>query len=417
MNPCCIRVGKFGDRWSAATLQAPGEPIDPVELVVQAPEFLGLLVPDKPMPRAAMIVPQSTSGRVLIAVNETGGIELVGCPNPRVEGATGAVVSDLLAAKGRLWHQKPPVVAGPFRESLGTALPDWVGAKVGRGWSAQAFQAGLENCLAQGEFPIIIVVPALDDAAREMLSYLENMNLDVRPLGYDLYRGDGVEVVRPRWLVEEHPASKAPAAEPEAKKAVAPEPMKPGRTEAQNAEPARPEPAPGSSFKAETYPRPYREELAPAAPASRGPGRESGGRDAEPFPAVDTSQKQEEILARLHGLDGLGLKRKGFEYFVPARADQKEAAEGTIVIAVDPDRWPFPKDDEVIVVVNTGPNHMAALLKIPPREVEEFLGSLPRVERKEHKGCLLLRASNTHEATQLVNELRALKAVSSGGIG
>ena len=71
----------------------------------------------------------------------------------------------------------------------------------------------------------------------------------------------------------------------------------------------------------------------------------------------------------------------------------------------------------MIVVVNTGPDHLSGYLKIAPNEVEEFLGSLPRADRKEHKGSLLLRAASINEAAQIVNELRALKEVSAGSIG
>jgi hypothetical protein len=87
------------------------------------------------------------------------------------------------------------------------------------------------------------------------------------------------------------------------------------------------------------------------------------------------------------------------------------------VLAADPDRWPFPKPEEVIVVVNTGAEHLAGFLKIAPKEVEEFLASLPRADRKEHKGAMLLRAANINEAGQVVNELRALREVSAGGVG
>jgi hypothetical protein len=136
----------------------------------------------------------------------------------------------------------------------------------------------------------------------------------------------------------------------------------------------------------------------------------------EPFPDQNASQKQREILVKLLALDGLGLKRKGFEYF-PPKAQGKAASEGTIVIAVDPDRWPFPTKDEVVVVVNTSLEFLSGYLNIPSREIEEFLGTLPRVERKEHKGCLLLRAGNISEAMQLANELKALKEVAAGGLG
>ncbi len=80
------------------------------------------------------------------------------------------------------------------------------------------------------------------------------------------------------------------------------------------------------------------------------------------------------------------------------------------------DRWPFPKPDEVIVVVNTGQDFFAGYLSLTPEEIEEFLESLPRVQRKEHRGCVLLRASNIHESEQLVNELRALREVAKTGV-
>jgi hypothetical protein len=138
-------------------------------------------------------------------------------------------------------------------------------------------------------------------------------------------------------------------------------------------------------------------------------------REYGPFPPSDATDKQKEILNRLVHLDDIRLPRKGFEYYLPATT-QKEAT-ATIVLAIDPDRWPFPKPEEVIVVVNTGSEHLGGYLKTAPKEIEEFLGSLPRVDRKEHKGCLLLRAGNVSEAAQLVNEMKALKEVSAGGLG
>lgn len=401
MNPCCIRVSKFGEHWSSATAQARGQTIDLVELIVQSPEFLGMAEPKGPMPRAAVVVPQPVSGRVLVAVDERGGVQLVGCPDMKLEGSAAGVISDLLAANGRLWHQKYPAFTGLFDEALGMALADWVSSRMGPGFSAATFRSGVEECLSKGRFPIVLVVPEFDGPAREMLSYLRNMNLDVRPLGFDLYRGDGVEVVRPRPFPEDRPVPEPAVSKPEPA-ATRPEP-KPA--------PSRPEPS-----RREPETAVHRKEYASIAGLGLTQKRESAGATREPFPASDATPKQQEILVKLLGLDDLGLRRRGFEYF-PPRAEGKAAAEGTIVVAVDPDRWPFPGKEEVIVVVNTGSDFLAGYLGIPPREVEEFLGSLPRVERKEHKGCLLLRASTTYEAAQLVNELRALKEVSAGGIG
>jgi hypothetical protein len=131
------------------------------------------------------------------------------------------------------------------------------------------------------------------------------------------------------------------------------------------------------------------------------------------LPGSDATPKQKEILSQLVRLDDLGLKRMGLEYYLP---DNELEATATIVLAVDSARWPFPKPDEVIVVVNTGPAHMSGFLHIGPTEVEEFLSSLPRAEQEEHKGTILLRAANLYEAARVVNELRALKEVTAGSI-
>jgi hypothetical protein len=140
---------------------------------------------------------------------------------------------------------------------------------------------------------------------------------------------------------------------------------------------------------------------------------EGAQKEYEPFPASNATPKQQEILTYLLPLAELGFVRRGFEYFPPG-AQGKAAMEGTIVVALDEDRWPFPQNEEVIVVIRTGQEFLAAYLRISPTEAEDFLGSLPRVERKEHKGALLLRAASVHEATQLVNELRALKEIAGG---
>jgi hypothetical protein len=113
-------------------------------------------------------------------------------------------------------------------------------------------------------------------------------------------------------------------------------------------------------------------------------------------------------------LDDLGLVRKGLEYYL---AGDDSEATAAVVLATDPDCWPFPKPDEVIVVVNTGPAHMAGFLGVAPREIEEFLSALPRIEQKEHKGSVLLRAASIHEAAKVINELLELKEVTAGNIG
>jgi hypothetical protein len=205
-------------------------------------------------------------------------------------------------------------------------------------------------------------------------------------------------VVRPRLLVEERAAPDAQPFRPQ------PWPSEPQ---------FRPQPPPRAQSAPATGPeRSFHDDSLQTASIT---SHREAPREYGPLPPSDATPKQKEILNRLIHLDALGLLRKGFEYHIAATT-QKDAT-ATIVLAADPDRWPFPKPEEVIVVVNTGSEHLAGFLKIAPKEVEEFLGSLPRADRKEHKGAMLLRAANINEAAQIVNELRALKEVSAGGVG
>ena len=103
----------------------------------------------------------------------------------------------------------------------------------------------------------------------------------------------------------------------------------------------------------------------------------------------------------------------GLEHYL---AEDDLEATATIVLAVDSERSPFPRPDEVIVVVNTGSAHTGGFPNVAPTEVEEFLSSLPRAEQLEHKGTILLRAADLQEAAQVVNELRALKEVTASSI-
>jgi hypothetical protein len=397
LTPCCARFKRFGDRWFAFTGAAGTGPIDMLQLVIEAPEFLGMAV-SQPLPRAAMVAPQSQSNRVLVVVDEAGGVQLAVCPESGASGGLAAIVGELLAAGGRFWHQKYEALAGPFEEFLGMSLADWIAVRVGEGWSADTFRSGLERSLNEGKFPITIVVGELDAAVQETLAYLKNMNLNVRVLGYSCQTCGGDEVVRPRVLVEERAA---PGLQP-----VRPQP-RPSESQFRPQPPPRSQPPPASGRE-----RTFQDDSVQTASISpqRPESKEFG-----PLPPSDASPRQKEILNRLIHLDALGLVRKGFEYYI-ATTTQKDAT-ATIVLAADPDRWPFPKPEEVIVVVNTGAEHLAGFLKIAPKEVEEFLASLPRADRKEHKGAMLLRAANINEAGQVVNELRALREVSAGGVG
>ncbi len=385
-TPCWARFRQFGDRWFAFTGTVGAGTVDALQLVIDAPEFLGMGA-SQSVPRAAMAPAQSHSNRVLVVVDEAGGVQLAVCPEPGGDSAT--VVGDVVATGHRFWRKKYDALAGPFQEFLGMSLPDWVAGRVGEDWSAGEFRAGLERSMSEGKFPITIVVNELDSAVKETLDYLREVNQQVRILGYTCQSSGDDELVWPKELSEE---SVVPASQP-----VRPQ--------------TRPS-APQSGPKAPSRPQPASARKSASTTAIQPQSAEPTG--FEPLPTSDVTPEQKEILARLIQLDDLGLVRRGLEYYL---ADDEVSATATVVLAADPDRWPFPKPDEVIVVVNTGPAHMAGFLRVAPREIEEFLSSLPRIEQKEQKGSVLLRAASIHEAAKAVNELLALREVTATSIG
>ncbi|MFO7637796.1 MAG: hypothetical protein R6X14_00605 [bacterium] len=388
----CVRIAGGEGRWLVVTPQDTRGRVDGVRLVTEAPEFLGLLEPSGPMPRAAIVAPGSNSGRVVLAVSDNGRVRLVACPDKADEAELSGLMADLLSTSGRFWRQGYAVLAGPFQQQLGASLEEYVGARAPKGWTAPAFKAGVEKSLQDGRFPVTVLTNDSGKPLQDMLGYLRNMNLEVAVLGYLCARGEGIEAVVPVSLAHGGSESR-PAPRSEAMPERRPEPTAERPVQGQVAH---------GEQHTQTVTFSTRR---PQAPTVAG----------EPFSADGTSPEQQRILASLVQLDELGLVRSGWEYFAPGY-ERRESAEGTIVVAVDENRWPFPKPDEVVVVVNIGLDHLAGYLRLSSEEIEEFLGSLPRVRRKEHRGAVLLRASNVQEAEQLVNELRALKEVAGTGV-
>jgi hypothetical protein len=199
-SPCWARFKRFGGRWFAFNGKDGTGAVDALQLVVDAPEFLGQ-GSNESLPRAAMAPPQSYSNRVLVVVDETGGVQLAVCPEPG--GDSAVVVGDVVATGHRFWRKKYETMAGPFQEFLGTSLTNWVAGRVGESWSADKFRAGLERSMSEGKFPITIIVNELDSAVKETLDYLREVNQQVRVLGYTCLTSGGDELVWPRELSEE----------------------------------------------------------------------------------------------------------------------------------------------------------------------------------------------------------------------
>ena len=390
-GPCWARFRRFGDRWFAFNGKEGTDAVDALQLVIDSPEFLGQ-GSNQSLPRAAMAPPQSHSNRVLVVVDEVGGVQLAVCPEPG--GDSAAVVGDVVATGHRFWRKKYDALAGPFQEVLGMSLTDWIAGRAGESWSADKFRAGLERSMREGKFPITIVVNEIDSGVKETLDYLREVNQQVRVLGYTCLTSEGDELVWPRGLSEE-PA--VPRSEPARQQ---PRPSAPLSS-------PRPQSRPQTTHVEKSSPPADSEPTASAQP-------QQAQRTAfEALPGFVPTPQQKEILSRLAQLDDLGLIRVGLEYYL---AEDDLEATATIALAVDCERWPFPRPDEVIVAVDAGLAHLGGFLNLSPVDVAEFLGSLPRAEQKEHKGTILLRAANFHEADQVVNELRALREVTASSI-
>jgi hypothetical protein len=388
-GPCWARFKRFGDRWFAFDGKDGTSALDPVQLVIDAPEFLGQGA-GRSVPRAAMATPQSHSNRVLVVVDEAGGVQLAVCPEPG--GDSAMVVGDVVATGHRFWRKKYNVLAEPFQDFLGMPLTDWVSSRTGEGWSADKFRAGVERSMSGGKFPITILVNELDTAIKETLDYLREVNQQVRVLGYTCLTSGGDELVWPKELSEDRVVARQEPARPQPR----PSAPRPGPRA-----PSRPHPA---AFEANSSPV----DSAPMAPPQP---RSTEPEEQKALAMFDATPAQKEILGQLLQLDALGLTRRGLEYYL---ADDELGATPTIALSIDCDRWPFPKPDEVIVAVDTGPAHLGRFLNIASNEAEQFLGTLPRAGDKEVKGTILLQAADTNQAIHVVNELRALKEVTVG---
>jgi hypothetical protein len=414
MSEWFVRGIRTEGPWESIPPEPEPRPLDAVRLVTQAPEFLGK--GPGGLRRAALKAPGSNSGQVLVAVDDSGGVTLVACPKDEASDQ-GPLVTELLAASGGLWHRKNDVLIVTFQNATGRSLVDHVKARAGAGWSEEEFKQGIEASLKQGRFPVIVVVKERTKAVDDMLGYLDNLNLKAKVIGYRCYRGRGVETVEPVVLREGGPAVSRPQPEPEKVLEKKPEPVlekKPEPVPEKRPEPPKhPEPAPRPVRKPVETDRNARLGAIGrrqfVADSSRSTVRRVD-QDLDKYPAFEVegaSVAQKEILRHLAPLDALGLERRGLEFFVPG-ADKKETSEGSVIVAADHKRWPFPKENEVVVVVRTGKTHLAGFLDVPPGDIEDFLGSMPRNTAREHKNTLLLQATSVNEADQLVNEIRTL---------
>ena len=150
--------------------------------------------------RAAVALSERSDARVLAAVDEAGGISLVGCPAQSTRAAMTAVVQELIAYSGRLWRMPTGEFSSLLEKGLGRSVREHFGANVPKGWSDNEFRNGLKQSLDRGHFPVLLLLADVNPDVVEAIVHLKSHNLGVRPFGVALYESSGVEIVVPRVL-------------------------------------------------------------------------------------------------------------------------------------------------------------------------------------------------------------------------
>ncbi len=198
--------------------------VDAHGLVLDVPEVLTRPGSDTVAFRASMNAPAAAPGsRVLVVVDEGGGVALAGCPDPAMPGSCNEMVAGILAATGRLWHWPYEIFVGEFENYLGDPLEKYIARKAGEGWSPERFRSGVEKNLKRGHFPVMVVGAGTGEEATSAYTYLQSLNIRLRTVGFNLYESDGIELILPGGVTRarqrpeprrQPPKVERPAAEP-----------------------------------------------------------------------------------------------------------------------------------------------------------------------------------------------------------
>ena len=173
--------------------------VDLAALVCSAPEFLGVNSSEAPC-QAAVVLSERGDARVVAAVDEVGGITLIGCPAQLTRDALTAVTQELLVFTGRLWRMPSEEFSSVFEKRLGEGLGDYFSKRIVIGWSESGFHSGLGQSLERGRFPVVLLLNDSNQEVVEAIAHLKSHNIEVRLLGVELYESSGVEIVMPRML-------------------------------------------------------------------------------------------------------------------------------------------------------------------------------------------------------------------------
>lgn len=203
----CFRVKEEREAWSVLLPIPSRSATDISRLAVEAPEFLGM---DGSGPAVRLTVPvpggDQSGCRVMAAIDEVGGIMVVGCPLKGDRAACTALVRETIAWYGRFWRMTYEQFDAMAAKVLGRPLVDSVAEASGAQFDEAKFRAGIVQVLDKGRFPVIILLDKLDGEATEALTFLRSLDMDLKVFGVELYESWGVEVALPKLLSVGEPA-------------------------------------------------------------------------------------------------------------------------------------------------------------------------------------------------------------------
>lgn len=178
--------------------QASGVGLDVADLVYRCPHFLNFADNHPPF-RVALPLSQLVGARspILVAVDETGGVFIVGCPDETTSEAYTTLVVDILGASTKLWRMGYERFSELFVKTAGSSLEELMLLRSRADWDFDQFLPVVEANLERGRFPILVVTANPEGEVRQVISYLNGMNLMAQVVGYSAWEKGGILVVEP----------------------------------------------------------------------------------------------------------------------------------------------------------------------------------------------------------------------------
>ena len=195
----CFRLRQERPGWNVLLPTPTKAIVDLATLVREAPEFIGMDSGGAPC-RATVLLSEQGEARVLAALDEAGGICLVGHPLQLTREVLTVVVRDLLTYSGQLWRMPLEEFTAAVEKGLGRNLGELFAATATKGWTEATFRAGLRQSLERGRFPVAMLLSGTNKDVVEALVHLKFHGLIARPLGAESYESWGIEVVVPKVL-------------------------------------------------------------------------------------------------------------------------------------------------------------------------------------------------------------------------